>query len=224
LLFLIANFDALKIPGGGLISNASVEIMLFMPVSILGGYFIIQIIIHWKELIPKQLEIPFQAIILILTVLVAYIGSKQLVTIINPITILSRSVDLPAIDWVRENIPENETIVINPFAWGYGLYAGSDGGYWISPLSGRDTLPPPVLYGLGSDRKQINEKSQKVINLGSNPVALWNFLSSNQLHYIYIGAKGGILSPEKLSASDLFTICYQKEGVWIFIIKPVNAK
>jgi len=218
LLFLIANFDALKIPGGGLISNASVEIMLFMPVSILGGYFINQIIIHWKDLIPKQFEILFQATILILTVLVAYSGSKQLVTIINPITILSRSADLPAIDWVRENIPENETIVINPFAWGYGIFAGSDGGYWISPLSGRETLPPPVLYGLGSDRKQINEKSQKVINLGSNPVALWNFLSSNQLHYIYIGAKGGVLSPEKLSASDLFTICYQKEGVWIFII------
>jgi branched-subunit amino acid transport protein len=220
LLFLIANFNALHIPGGGLINNASVEIMLFIPISILGGYFIDQIFMHWKDLIPKKLIIPYKGAIIILTVIVAYTGSKQLVTIINPITILSRNADLPAIEWIHDNIPENETIVINPFAWGYGLYAGSDGGFWISPLSGRSTLPPPVLYGLGSGSRRIKEQSQKVVNLSSNPISLWEFLSTNQLHYIYIGAKGGILSPEKLSSSDLFNISYHKDGVWIFTIKP----
>ena len=29
------------------------------------------------------------------------------------------------------------TVLINPFTWGYGLYAGNDGGFWISPLAGR---------------------------------------------------------------------------------------
>jgi hypothetical protein len=221
-LFLVANFSALHIPGGGLISNASVEIMLFIPISILGGYFIDQIIISWKGALPKQFEIPFQGIIIILTVLVAFVGSKQLVTIINPITILSRSADLPAIEWVRDNLPENETIMINPFVWGYGLFAGSDGGFWISPLSGKATLPPPVLYGLGSDSKIITEQSEKVVDLSSNPLALWELLNTNQYHYIYIGAKGGVLSPEKLSDSNLFTICYHKDGVWIFRVKPVR--
>jgi hypothetical protein len=220
LLFLIANLNALQIPGGGLINNTSVEIMLFIPISILGGYFIDLIIIYWKDLIPKKLIIPFVGTIIIFIVLVAYTGAKQLVTIINPITILSRNADLPAIEWMDDNIPEKETIVINPFAWGYGLYAGSDGGYWISPLSGRVTLPPPVLYGLGGDIKWINEQSQKVIDLSSYPEALWEYLRANQLHYIYIGEKGGVLSPEKLSSSDHFIICYHKAGVWIFSIKP----
>jgi hypothetical protein len=220
LLFLVANFNALRLPGGGLITNLSVEIMLFIPISILGGYLFDQIINQWKDLIPKKLIIPAVGTLLILTFLVVYTGSKQLITIINPVTILSRNADLPAIDWVRDNIPENEIIVINPFLWGYGLYAGSDGGYWIAPLTGKATLPPPILYGLGSDKEQINKKSQKVIDLSSAPIALWEYLSSNQLHYIFIGTKGGVMSPENLSSSDLFTVVYKQDGVWIFNIKP----
>jgi len=224
LLFLIANFDALRIPGGGLINNTSVEIMLFIPISVLGGYFIDQLLIQWKYYIPIKLMAPFMVAIIIITILLAYSGSKQLITIINPITILSRNSDLPAIDWISENIPENETIVINPFVWGYGLHAGSDGGYWISPLSGRSTLPPPVLYGLGSGSKMIKEQSQKVINFSYNPSALWEFLTTDQLHYVYIGSRGGVLSPEQLSKSELFTIIYRRDGVWIFSTKPVNPK
>ncbi len=220
LLFLLANFDALRLPGGGLISNLSVEIMLFIPISVLGGYFIDQIIISWKDIIPQRLIILSLGPIVFLALLVVYIGSKQLITILNPITILSRNADLPAIEWINNNIPKNETIVVNPFVWGYGLYAGSDGGYWISPLTGRPTLPPPVLYGLGSDREQINNESQEVIDLGSNPVDLWEYLKSYQLQYVYIGEKGGVLSPDKLSNSDLFTIVYQNDGVWIFKTKP----
>ncbi|OGO12645.1 MAG: hypothetical protein A2Y53_05410 [Chloroflexi bacterium RBG_16_47_49] len=219
-LFIIANFDALRLPGGGMINNTSVEIMLFIPISILGGYFLDQLITHWRDLIPKFLVIPVYGIFIFFIGWVAFIGARQLVTIINPITILSRNADIPAIEWINENIPEKETIVINPFAWGYGLYAGNDGGYWISPLSGNLTLPPPVLYGLASDRSRIKELSQRIINLSTNPMALWEFLSSNQLNYLYIGAKGGVLSPEKLSASDLFTIRYHKDGVWIFSLKP----
>ncbi len=220
ILFFFGNFASLKIPGVGFITTASVEIMLFIPISILGGYFIDQIIIHWKSLIPKQLIIPSFALILILSGFVAYLGARQLIAIINPITIFSRYADLPAIEWVGEHIPENETIVINPFAWGYGLYAGSDGGYWISPLAGRVTLPPPVLYALESGANKINTQSQQVITLGPNPSALWDFLNTQQLHYIYIGVKGGVIPPEKLASSGLFSVLYHHDGVWIFSVKP----
>lgn len=220
MLFLLANLVVLKLPGGGLISNSSVEIMLFIPISILGGYFIDQILIHWKDIIPTQFIIPSLGIILILSGFVTYLGARQLIAIINPITILSRNADLPAIKWVSEHIPENETIVINPFAWGYGLFAGNDGGYWISPYSGRVTLPPPVLYGLGSRVKKINQLSQQIVTLSPDPSAFWEFLNSQQLHYIYIGAKGGVISPEKLASTGLFSVLYHQGGVWIFSIKP----
>jgi hypothetical protein len=220
LIFLLANLAALRLPGGGLINNSSVEIMLFIPISILGGYFIDQLLIHWNALIPPRLIPASLGVVVILTGFVSYLGARQLIPILNPITILSRNADLSAIQWISDNIPSNETIVINPFAWGYGLYAGNDGGYWISPLSGQPTLPPPVIYGMSSLTEQINTLSQQVISLSHDPNAFWEFLYDHKLHYVYLGVRGGVISPERISSSDLFTVIYHQDGVWIFKAKP----
>lgn len=220
LLFILANLDVLKLPGSGLITNISVEIILFIPISILGGYFISQVIENWKEFIPSRLNILAYAFLLILFGCMAYLGSRQLVAILNPITILSRQADLPAIDWVSDHIPEDETIVINPFAWGYGLYGGNDGGYWIEPLTGRLTFTPPVLYGLGSGSKEINLLSQEIISTSNDPAALREFMITQDLHYIFTGARGGVIPPEKLATSGLFDTLYRQDGVWILGVKP----
>jgi hypothetical protein len=220
LLFLLANLDFLKLPGSGLISNISVEIILFIPISILGGYFIDQLLLRWKELIPNRFISLSYAFVFILFGFVAYLGSKQLVSILNPITILSRQADLPAIEWVSEHIPKDETIVINPFAWGYSLYAGNDGGYWIEPLSGSLTIPPPVLYGLNHDAGEISQLSQEIIASSSDPAEMRDLLISQNLHYIFTGAKGGVIPPEKLASSGLFDLLYHQDGVWILSVKP----
>jgi hypothetical protein len=220
ILFLLANLDVFKLPGSGLITNLSVEIFLFIPISILGGYFLGQLLVSWKELIPYRFIILSNILLFIIFGSIAYIGSRQLVAILNPITILSRQADLPAMEWVTEHIPENETIVINPFAWGYGLYAGNDGGYWIEPLTGRLTLPPPVLYGLSTSASEISQLSQGIISASNNPAELRDLLVSQDLHYIFIGARGGVIPPEKLASSGLFELLYHQDGVWILSVKP----
>ncbi len=220
ILFFLANLGALKLPGAGLITNLSVEIMLFIPISILAGYFLDQTLMYWKDLIPKQLILPSVGVIFLIFGLVAYQGARQLIPIINPVTILSRQADLQAIQWIGDNIPAGETIVINPFAWGYGLYAGNDGGYWISPLSGRLTLPPPVLYGLGNNYKEINSQAQQIYSSSTDPIKFWEYLNSRQYHFVYVGARGGVISPEKLSSSGLFSVLYHKTSVWIFGVTP----
>jgi hypothetical protein len=224
ILFFLTNLDALGLPGGGLITNISVEIMLFIPISILGGYFIDQILSYWKVVTPKQVIVPSIGLIFIISGFIAYMGARQLIPIINPVTLLSRNADLPAIEWVSQHIPENETIVVNPFAWGYGLYAGNDGGYWISPLTGRLTLPPPVLYGLGTGVDEINAQIQQVVSLSPDPAQFRDFLTSQQLHYVFVGARGGVIPAEILASSGLFNILYHQDGVWIFSVKPVKTK
>ena len=219
-MFVLANLDVLKLPGSGLITNISVEIILFIPISILGGYFIDQVVDNWRKLIPSRYNIPVYTLLLILFGFSAYIGSKQLVGILNPVTILSRKADLPAITWVTNHIPENEPIVINPFAWGYGLYAGNDGGYWIAPLSGRLTLPPPVLYGLGYGVRDISQLSQDIVTSSSDPATMRDLLLSQDIHYIFTGARGGVIPPEKLASSGLFDLLYHMDGVWILGVKP----
>jgi hypothetical protein len=220
IMFFFGNMASLKIPGGGLISNASVEIMLFIPLSILGGYFLDQVLAYWKVLFPQHLLAPVIGMILIFMGITSYLGAKELIPIINPITILSRSADLPAIQWISDHIPKDETIIINPFSWGYGLYGGSDGGYWISPLSGRQTIPPPVLYGLSQKAGSINQLCQEIISQSPDPTAFRDLLLSENFYYIYSGAKGGVIPPEKLIASGLFIPLYHQDGVWILQIKP----
>jgi hypothetical protein len=219
-MFFFANLVPLKIPGGGLISNASVEIMLFIPISILGGYFLDQILTSWNYLLPQRLLVPAKGAILIFMGFVSYLGARELIPIINPVTILSRQADLPAIQWINDHIPKDETIIINPFAWGYGLYGGSDGGYWISPLSGRQSIPPPVLYGLSNETGAINQLSQAIITQSPDPAAFRDLLLSENFQYIYTGTKGGVIPPEKLASSGLFTALYHQDNVWILHIKP----
>jgi len=222
ILFLVANLDALQLPGGGLVSSLSVQIILFMPISALGGFLVSEIIANWKTLIPQRFVILFTAVVGLALGTVAVKGALHLVSIINPVTILTRSADIPAMDWINRNVPQGESFIINPFAWGYGAYAGSDGGYWISSLTGRQTLPPPVLYGLGEDSAEINQLSQDILNLGNEPIGLSQFLIDRQIKYLYLGAKGGMISPERLEASGLYLTIYQAGGVWIFMVKPVK--
>lgn len=221
MLFILANSAALGwFPS--LINNTSVEIALFMPISTLGGYFVSQIIILAARRIPVRYNRLFASITIAMGLVASFLAARQLMPILNPITLLIRQADKPALAWIQEHVPENETILINPFSWGYGLYAGSDGGFWITPLTGRKTLPPPVLYGMdiNSQRvKEINLLSQEVIDHGQDAEALHALLIEQGIRYIYIGARGGVLSANALEKSPLFVRLYRNESTQVFQVK-----
>ena len=146
-------------------------------------------------------------------------GIRRMLPILNPITFLIRQADITAIEWVRNNIAENETILINPFAWGYGLFAGYDGGYWISPLAGRKTYPPPILYGMDKDRNyalEIIDTCTQIVEQKDNIPNLVSLMSKNNINYVYLGARSGVISPRLMNESGFFNVIYQKEGVQIF--------
>ena len=219
LLFILANLGVFSLPGTGLINNLSVEIMLFLPISALCGHFLVEILEGWDELLPPIPKILFRFAACILTVALLYLGMKSILPILNPITMLSRSADKRALKWVGENLPQNATFIINPFLWGYGIYAGNDGGYWITPVAGRRTVPPPVIFAMGESKSQIEnttEKTRHVINISNSPTELYNFMESENIDYIFIGARGGILSPKLLRSSSEFQEIYYQDGVWIF--------
>jgi hypothetical protein len=130
-----------------------------------------------------------------------------------------RDADRPAIAWIDEHLPEQATILVNPFTWGYGLYAGNDGGYWITPLTGRQTIPPPVLYGFDNRTDKIlgiNEIIRKAMENSSDPTALHSLMKEENIGYLFIGRRGGVFSPRSVQESGLFQLLYQKDGVWIF--------
>jgi len=217
LLFTLANLGPLGLPGAYFINNSSVVIMLFLPISVLAGYFISWVIsLGERWLIPPWRHV-FWVSTAIAGVFITFLGARTIMPILNQDTMLFRNADFAALDWIKDNTPPDETVLINPFSWGYGMYAGNDGGYWITPLSYRKSMPPPALYGLSVDLfTQVNQVSKNVIALSDDIDSLHAYLWENDLHYIYVGARGGALSPRDMNDSPLFDLLYDQDGTWVF--------
>ncbi len=223
LLFILANLGALGLPGGWLINNTSVAIMLFMPIALFGGYALSSLYLGGEWLLQRQeawskLLLPFRLSFVAVAVVMSIFGARSLLPLLNQSTYLFRAADRPALAWIEENIPQEETILINPFSWGYGLCASADGGGWISALSGQPTMPPPVIYGFGSQSEiqRINSFCSEVLMNGGNPDQLWELMRSAGIRYIYTGIQGGPISPTAFSASPLFDKIYAQDGAYVF--------
>jgi hypothetical protein len=221
-MFCLANLSVYGLPGGSFVNNTSVEISLFMPISLLGGYLFSQMIGIIHRLLPKRFAPVEFFTYAAAGLLVAFLGIQHLLPLLNPITELSRQGDRPAMQWIQKNIPVDETILINPFLWMTTVYAGNDGGYWITPLTGRKTIPPPVLYAFGSSQKfqQINDLCKEVIQAGSSPDNLWSLMQAQNIHYLFTGVRGGPIAVNRLAGSHHFQVIYAEQGVYMFKTIP----
>jgi hypothetical protein len=226
MMFSIANLQSIPLPGRGLINNTSVLIFLFIPISAGGGYLIDQSITFPKIFIPGKRK-KYCHIFLTLSVLVITVVSvRNILPILNLQTALLRKADLQGMKWISKNVPADEVILINYFPWAYGLYAGSDGGYWISPITQRQTIPPPLLYGfdrVSEERLDINTFLHHVSSIKDQPDKLFDLLTKENIKYIYIGARGGLLSPQNLLRSEKYDPLYEYKGTWVFKLVPENA-
>jgi hypothetical protein len=207
-----------------LVNSTSVTISMYLPIAAVGGYGM-----HWLfNIYPLKNDLPQQigkAIIIIFLFGLSLIASPKMISILNPITFLVRQDDINAMSWIRQNIPASSRILIHPFLWGYGMYAGNDGGSWIPALADRVTVPPPVLYGLTenkADLMRIQLISQRTLEYRNQPSELANWMALNQLDYLYVGGRGGEISPWLLQQSQNFRIVYHQDSV--YILAPVIPK
>ena len=224
LLVLLANPALFGLPGGGFVNNTSVEISMFLPISAAAGFLPGWLLGQSQRKFTHTIHLGITIAVSLGCLVIALFASMALMPILNPTTFLFREADRPALRWIEDHLPGTETILINPFSWGYGLYAGNDGGYWIGPLAGHPTLPPPVLYGLNRQAEtvlSISEESRKAIDLGAKPDEMHEFLVEQGIHYVYTGGRGGAISPAGLDASPGFRTLYHQDGAWFFeVITP----
>jgi hypothetical protein len=224
LMIILANPALLGLPGGGFVNNISVEISLFLPISAAAGFLPGWLLERSEGVLSRKWHAFLLGLVSIGGVVVALYAGSALMPILNPGTFLFREADRQAMRWIEDHLPADETVLINPFAWGYGLYAGNDGGFWIAPLAGHPTLPPPALYGLGNQAdtiQSISDLSRRVIDLGAQPDELRAFLLEQDIQYIYTGARGGAISPASLEASTDFRTLYRQDGTWVFEVVDI---
>ncbi|GAB4468994.1 MAG: hypothetical protein Kow0088_00610 [Anaerolineales bacterium] len=210
----------------GFLNMTSVTISLYLPLSALAAQGTTSIL-KW---IKRRIRLKWRSLQIILSVLAitltAAIGSQRLIPLLNPITMLVRSDDLKAMDFIRSNLESEHKFLIQPFLWGYGLYAGNDGGSWIPALTEHPTIPPPVIFALTSSSAQIhqiNQVSQRVLENPNDALHIAKLMQENGLKYLYLGARGGSISPSAVSRSPYFKQIYHQGRVFIFeLLAPQN--
>ena len=145
-------------------------------------------------------------------------GLAQQATVLNPTTLLAQPAELAGIEWLAENSPPTAKIGVSSWLWLGGTWAGSDGGAWITPLTGRPTTTPPIDYIY--DRPLA--LAVRDFNLWAEAVADWSdpataeHLRSLGITHLFVGQRGGFLDPAELGRNPALTLRYAEEGVFIW--------
>lgn len=223
-LLLLANLGAAGLPGGSLVNSTAVTISLFLPLCILAGWGADQAsrLLEWarQKFLPK---IPRLASVWALAaVLLGVFGAQRLVPLLNPATFLLREADLTGLAWASDNLPQGALVVVNPFNWGYGVYAPADGAGWLAGASALVSLPSPVIAGIETNQRLLAEQAfvAALLRLGTDPEGLADLLHRSGVAYVFAGRRGGVIAPQHLLTSPAFTVLYNVDGVRIFKVNP----
>jgi hypothetical protein len=211
--------DRLGLPGTNLVNLNSSYIVAFLPLAILLAIVIDRL---WRWLTGRQ-QILKPILVLaagaLLTAALVF-GLRQQVTILNVATILAWSEDEPALTWLDEHLPHDATVAVNSWRWLGRTWAGSDGGAWIVPLTGRQSTTPPADYAysksLAQQVSRFNEEAQTRSDWSDPAAAQW--LKEQSVSHVYVGAKGGEFDPAALSLNPRLRLLYGRDGVFIFEI------
>jgi hypothetical protein len=223
---LVANPTILGFPSIWLINNASLAISLFVPLAILGGYFLTSLFggRSWVSWVDGHWSFRHWSLIIGSLVLVSVVlwAAGGMLAIVNPGTVLATQEDVAALDWICRHAPSDARFLINVRHWQGGTYVGTDGGYWIPLLTGRETILPPAIYLYGSAEyvKGINDLAEAVVAIESfDEESSRRLLDDNGVTHVYIGAHGGSITPQMLMDSPYYRPVYSNGAVWVFQLR-----
>jgi len=225
---LVVNPGWLGLPSTELLNNATAIIALFLPLAVLIGHAVTLVWDHAPAALERfgdrwgstwPVAEAARVVLALCMAGTALWSGWGMVSLINPDTILATADDLTAMAWIRENTPPDSLFLINARHWQLGVYAGTDGGYWIPLLTGRRTLLPPVPYSYGQPEyvQHITAMAQVVSETKDAQEAQFQaILEQEKVAYIYIGAKGGTLTPKAFVGRPDYQPVYNTGEVWVF--------
>lgn len=219
LLFLLLSADRIGLPGTSLVNLNSMYIILFVPLAIFLA-LIIDPLWHWLRQQHWLLQLAGYLLAGLLLGAMFLYGLRQQIGVLNSQTILARSEDLAALQWVDTNLPDEATVAVNSWRWLGETWAAADGGAWLVPLTGREATTPPIdhIYNPELFRfvREFNQTASAVSDWSDPVQADW--LRQQGVTHVYVGKKGGFFDPAVLMRNPKMALLYGSRGVYIFAV------
>lgn len=223
LLILLIVPNVVGLPGTGVVPWLAAYITLYIPVVPLAAYTLGVA----QDALERRRHAIGVGIVAGSVIIVSVWALRWQSRIIDRRFQLFTPADERAMQWIRESTPPDARIAVNMFpAYGGTLFAGSDGGWWIPLLTGRETPLPPLTYG--SERGESPDYSQRINEFGyalyEHPLpsdAGVALIREAGIGYVYSGANNtreDKFDVAALKASPAFDVVYERDGVTIFAL------
>jgi hypothetical protein len=221
----------ISFPAANMVQNFAVLIGLYIPASLLVGW-LTGALAEWAQ---RRRRTIWRWLWGLAVLTLALAGTVRQVRVIQPQHIMVTRPDMQAMQWIRQNVATQASFLVEGFRIYEGRTAvGSDAGWWIPLLAGRENTMPPQ-YALVAERPTDPGYSQQVVQLVANletaapasPQGL-QYLCAWGISHIYVGQGQGkvgldarqLFSPETLATASPLDLVYQRDRVYIFALKP----
>jgi hypothetical protein len=218
-LLLSLSGRTLGLPESWLINLNSAYITFFLPVALLIGAVAAEIWrwLHRGHWLGQVVGYTTTGAALAAALL---FGVQQQVTILNAQTILAETADEAGLAWLAANTPAEAKVAVNSWRWLGVTWAGSDGGAWLLPATGRQATTPPADYiysrPLADEVNAFNEQAMTIEDWSGVGAAEW--LREQGVTHVYVGTRGGFFDPVELAANPQLRMIYRRDGVFIWEI------
>jgi len=223
--FLLANLRLVGLADTWFLDNSAVVISLWLPVAILCGWLIGDVTeslagrLDSRRGGSKLFASLRSALLLGIVPVLGLVGCWRHVDVVNPVTILATKDDVYSMTWIRQSTPSDALFLINARQWQGDLWVGSDGGWWLPLLAGRQVTLPCVLYheGGAAYREELVGLAAAVEGAASvDDPALLERLEDRGVTHVYVGARGGRLMPADLDPSPHYRLVYASGPVRVY--------
>jgi hypothetical protein len=220
-LFALLAGDRLGLPETLVVNLNSMYITLFLPLALLlaivAGRVVRPAVVRRRPAIGYLLAVVSGVALALLFLF----GWRQQANILNQQTILALPEDAAALAWIDANLPAEARVAVSAWQWLGVTWAASDGGAWLTPLTGREATTPPIdhIYNrdLFAQVRAFNEAASAVEDWGDPATAEW--LAEQGVSHVFVGRRGGFLDPAELLRNPALDLLYRHDGTFIFAVR-----
>ncbi len=215
-LYSLGNAYLLGLPLLSFTNLGAVLIMLYLPLGLVVGAAMEEALMlcgpRWRKRSAR--------LVIALVLIGGFGGSRIRVTDIEPHRYFVTPEDIAAMKWIEENTPPDALFAVNTYFWLPRAPHGTDAGYWIPYLTGRQMTAGVMLLSLGGNdyRSIVVEMSQAVEQLEVDNDALEK-LQALGVDYVYVGQRGDFSSPglvaNQMGQAKNTEVVHQSGGVTI---------